>query len=116
MSPRLALEVDRLDHAAGGEVAGTVVVTEGGRSRRLEVFLLFRERTSDFEHDALRIGSGPLAEGPLEAGRAYRFALGVPTDALPSFASDHGELFWEVDARSDQLGRDAHARQRITVR
>ncbi len=115
MSPRLALELDRHEFAAGDEVAGTVVVLEGGRSRRLEVFLLFRESTRDFDHDAIRIGSGALAEGALEEGRSYRFAVALPPDALPSLSSANGELFWEVDARSDQLGPDAHARERITV-
>jgi hypothetical protein len=30
-------------------------------------------------------------------------------------ASKHGELSWEVDARSDERGRDTHARKRIDV-
>ena len=115
MSVRLALELDRSSFVPGGEVAGTVLVTRGGPSRKLEVFLLFRERTSDFEHVAVRVGSGPLAEGALVAETTHRFAIRLPPDALPGVATDHAELYWEVDAHSDQLGPDAHARQRIEV-
>jgi hypothetical protein len=115
VSPRLALQLDRTAYAPGEEVTGTVVVAEGGRSRNLEVFLLFREKTADFEYDALRIGGGPLAEGDLEAGRSHRFAIRLPPDAPPAVATPHAELFWEVDARSDQLGPDAHARERISL-
>ncbi|HEX2086812.1 MAG TPA: hypothetical protein VHF89_14125 [Solirubrobacteraceae bacterium] len=115
MSPRLILELDRHEVAPGDEVTGTVVVAHGGRSRRLEVFLLLRERTAEFEHDALRIGSGPLAEGALEEGRSHRFSIRLPPDAPPQVATPNAEVYWEVDARSDQLGPDAHARQRIAV-
>jgi hypothetical protein len=115
VSVRLILEVDRTEYRPGDEVTGKVVVGYGGRSRRLEVFLLFRERTKGFEHEALRIGSGPLTEGGLEEGQAYRFAIRLPPDAPPNIKTQNAELFWEVDARSDQLGRDAHARQRIQV-
>lgn len=116
MSPRLILELDRAAYAPGDEVAGTVVVARGGRSRHLEAFLVFHERTADFSHEAVKIGSGPLAEGALEEARSYRFAIRLPADALPAVATPNAELFWEVDARSDQFGPDAHARQRIEVR
>jgi hypothetical protein len=43
------------------------------------------------------------------------FTLVLPADALPSYRSQNGELYWEVHARSDELGRDTHVRERVLV-
>jgi hypothetical protein len=115
MSPRLQLDLERTNYAPGETVKGTVLVLEGGESRALEAVLAYNEQTSDYSEVAISIPSGPLHEGELTAGTSYEFALPLPPDALPNYASGHGALYWEVDARSDEFGRDTHARARIEV-
>jgi len=110
----VALEHDRI--APGEVVRGTVSVLEGGRSRALEVLLTLREQVGeDYEDVAVTLSSGNLNEGDLATGTSYSFAILLPDDALPSLRSKHGELAWEVDARSDERGRDTHDRHRIEV-
>ena len=90
-------------------------MTEGGSSRSLEVSLAYNEETADYLDVARSISSGPLHEGDLEEGSSFEFELALPDDALPGYKSARGELYWAVDARSDELGRDTHERRRIHV-
>ncbi len=115
MNPRFALRLDRDAYAPGDVVRGSIEVQEGGRSRSLEAFLEFHEESDDYARLADSVGSGPLHSGDLEAGATFTFELQLPAGALPSHRSRHGELWWEVDVRSDELGRDTHERRRITV-
>ena len=113
---KLELQLYGETYAPGETVTGNVLVVEGGGSRKLEVWLHFRERTSeDDDHTPVSLSSGELHAGDLTTGASYPFAIQLRPDALPSFKSKHGELFWEVDARSDQRGRDTHERKRIDV-
>jgi hypothetical protein len=113
---KLELQLDGERYAPGDSVTGNVLVVEGGDSRKLEVSLNFRERTSeDDEHTPVTLSGGELHAGDLTTGASYPFAIQLPPDALPNFKSKHGELFWEVDARSDERGRDTHERKRIEV-
>jgi len=115
VSPRLQLQLDRERYRPGETVRGTVAVTEGGSSRSLEVSLAYNEETSDYLDVARTISSGPLHEGDLDEGSSFEFALALPDDALPGYRSARGELYWVVDARSNELGRDTHERRRIDV-
>ncbi len=115
MSPRLALRLDRDAYAPGDVVRGTVDVLEGGRSRRLQVLLEFHERSDDYSRVARSVESGPLHSGDLPDVGSFSFEVRLPDDALPAYRSSHGELYWEVDACSDEFGRDTHARQRLNV-
>lgn len=116
MSPRLELQLDRDRFSPGETVTGTVLVTEGGSSRRLEVTLDYHERGEDeYQRVAQSLSGGELHTGDLATGASYPFSIELPADALPSYKSNHGELWWELDARSDELGRDTHARRRIEV-
>jgi hypothetical protein len=83
MSPRFQLELDRERYTPGETIKGTILVREGGGSRALE------------------------------AGTSFEFELALPPDALPSYKSRHGELYWELDVKSDESGRDTHERRRI---
>ncbi len=115
MSPRFALRLDGDAYAPGDVVRGQVTVAEGGRSRALEAFLHFREESDDYGRVADSVASGALHAGDLEPGATFSFELPVPAAALPSHRSRHGELWWEVDVRSDEFGRDSHERRRIEV-
>jgi len=115
LSPRLELRVDRERYAPGDTVTGTVAVLEGGRSRALEVLLQYNERTEDYAAVAVSVSSGPLQAGDLATGSAFAFRLALPPDALPNHRSDHGELYWELDAKSEERGADTHERRRIDV-
>ena len=78
--------------------------------------LNFRERSGDhYEETPVSVESGELHSGDLMTGASYSFAIALPSDALPNLESEHGELSWEIDARSNELGRDTHARRRIHV-
>ena len=109
----LALERDRLE--PGEWLRGEVVVLQQADARSLEVFVHYLERTEDYKEPALTGRTGPLHRGPLPAGARLPFALQLPPEAPPPYRSRFGELYWEVDAKLDQPGRDAHAEQRIAV-
>jgi len=115
VSPSFELQLDRASFAPGDGVAGTVVVREGGRSRSLEVQLGYVEETDDYLEVATSISTGHLHEGRLEPGASFRFELALPPDALPNFTSRHGQLYWRLDVKSDEPGRDSHELRRIDV-
>ena len=115
MSPSFDLQLDRGRYYPGDSVAGTVVVREGGRSRSLEVQLGYIEETDDYREVATSISTGHLHKGNLEAGASFRFELALPPDALPNFKSRHGELYWQLDVKSDERGRDSHELRRSEV-
>ena len=114
MSPAFELQLERESFAPGERVAGSVLVTEGGGSRALEVVLAFREKSPDYEETAVS-QSETLHTGDVQTGQTLAFALELPADALPAYRSEHGELYWEIDVKSDEMGRDTHLRRRIEV-
>jgi hypothetical protein len=115
VSARLQLELEKDAYKPGDTVRGTIVVVEGGPSRRLEALLEYWETTSGYRELVISISSGPLHEGDLTTGTSFAFELGLPENASPNHASANGELYWQVDARSDEFGRDTHQRARIAV-
>ena len=115
---RLQLDLDIGSQAArpGATVAGSVLVLEGGGTRSLTASLEFHEHsTSGGNKVVTSISTGPLHEGELAAGTRFPFTLVLPGDALPSYRSENGELYWEVHVRSDELGVDTHVRKRVLV-
>ena len=116
MSPRIELQLDRVIYEPGETISGAVTVLEGGDSRSLETFLEYKEETADYVEVAISIPSGPLHEGDLTTGTSFEFALTLPPEALPNYKSEHGELYWEVDAKSNEVGRDTHNRRLIEIR
>lgn len=63
----------------------------------------------------MALPGGELHAGDLETGASFPFAIALPADALPSYRSPNGELFWELDARSDERGVDTHGRVQVEV-
>ena len=115
MSPRLELQLDRERYAPGEAINGTIFVVEGGDSRSLEALLEYKEKTDDYQEVANSISSGQLHSGELPSGTTLEFELLLPEDALPNYKSEHGELYWELDLKSDERGRDTHERRRIEI-
>ena len=117
MSPALQLDLEQPagSFRPGDWVRGRVAVLGGGGSRSLSVAVHFRERTRDYSATAATYGGAPLHEGDLTAGGSFDFAVQLPSDALPSLSSANGELFWEVEVKSDELGPDTTVGQRIEV-
>jgi hypothetical protein len=117
VSPRLDLQLDtdRLEFQPGDWVRGRVAVLEGGKSRDLSVRVRYREKSPDYDATVVEHTSGALCTGDLTAGRTYDFAIQIPSDALPSYSSVHGDLWWEVEARSNEFGVDTKTTQRIDV-
>jgi len=109
------IALDRQRHAPGETVSGVVTVTEPLKSRKIEVFLNYREETDDYKEIGRSVGSGPLHEGRAEAGQTLRFSIQLPPDALPAHQSANGGLYWEVDVKSDELGMDTHGRFGLDV-
>jgi hypothetical protein len=113
---KLEVQLDRERYSPGDTVSGTVLVLEGGASRKLEVSLEFREEAEDgYEDTPLRVPGGELHASDLAMGASYQFAIALPADALPNLKTEHGKLWWEVDARSDERGRDTHERKTFAV-
>jgi hypothetical protein len=115
VSARFQVELERDRFVPGDAVRGTVLVVEGGGSRNLEVIFEYNEETDDYSATALSLTSGTLHAGDLTAGTSFEFELSLPTDALPNHRSEHGELYWELEVKSDELGVDTHERRRIEV-
>lgn len=115
MSPRLQLQLEQERYRPGDTSKGTILVLEGGHSRSLEVHLEYREETADYHDVPVSIAVGSLHEGDLTTGTSFEFEVTLPPDALPNYQSEHGELYWEVDAKSNEIGRDTHERSRIEV-
>ncbi len=112
---QLTLELDRGAVAPGEQVTGTVAAPEGGRSRAVTVALRFCERGGSFSAVATSSPAGVLHQGDLPAGWSAPFAIALPPDAPPGLRTPHGELWWEVEARSDELGPDAVERRPVEV-
>ena len=115
MSPRLDLVLDSLVYRPGDWVRGHVAILEGGKSRDLGVTLRLRERSPDYSATVSEVPSANLHTGELTAGRSHEFAIQLPADALPTFNSAHGQLYWEVEARSDEFGIDTKESRVIDV-
>ena len=117
MSPRLELELEGDTFDPGDAVRGTVHVVEGGGSRALHAELRFREHSNGYYSTAHTVTPPePLHTGDLADGARIDFALGLPADAPPELSGPHGELFWELHVRSDELGPDTHVSRPISVR
>lgn len=114
MSPVFQLQLEQERFAPGERVAGAVLVTEGGGTRGLDVTLAFHEKSPDYHETPVSLTQA-LHSGDLEAGQSLAFSFDLPDDALPGHRSEHGELYWEVDVKSDEMGPDTHVRRRIEV-
>lgn len=115
MSARFQVELEGARYAPGDTVRGTILVLEGGASRSLEALLEYREETEDVSGVATSVSSGPLHAGDLDMGMMFEFGLALPQDAFPNYRSEHGELYWQLDVKSDERGTDTHERLRIEV-
>jgi hypothetical protein len=115
MSLSFELRLDDEQYKPGAKVAGTVVVTTGGRSRALQVELQYVEETSDYLEVASSFSTAFLHEGDLQTNAWFRFELWLPPDALPNYDSTHGQLYWRLDVKSDEPGLDSHELRRIDV-
>lgn len=115
MSLSFEIRLETEVYHPGDRVTGSVVVVEGGRSRRLQVHLEYLEKSDDYLDCATSISTRPLHEGDLSTGESFRFDLVLPPDALPNHVSTHGQLYWQLDVKSDERGFDSHERRRIEV-
>jgi hypothetical protein len=115
VSTRFQLHLERERYTPGDTVRGTILVLAGGRSRSVEVLLQYTEETADYSEVATSVSSGPLHEGDLTTGTSFEFELALPPDALPNYQSLHGQLYWDVNVKSDEFGRDTWERRRINV-
>lgn len=108
----LALQSDRMK--PGGDVAGHIEVVEGGEPRSLTVTLSFYEKTRDYFVTAYST-SFVVHEGDVAKGESYDFSFTLPAEAPTSAQSKNGQLYWELEVRSDEHGLDSHARCRLEV-
>lgn len=100
--------------APGGELTGSILVLEGGRSRSLTLTVSFCERSPSFLSVAFE-SSNVVYEGDLATGQAVTFRYEVPASAPPSVKGRHGELFWQLEAVSNEPGLDTRATRLFTV-
>ena len=111
---KLAIELDAERFAGGERVSGRVLVLEGGRSRSLTLTLSFRERSPSYLETAFSEG-GVVHEGDLATGQALEFGFVLADDAPPGVKGEHGELFWELEAVSDEPGLDARVSRVLEI-
>jgi hypothetical protein len=111
---KLELELDYGHVTPGEQLTGRVVVLEGGASRTLTLTVRFCERSRQLESTAFST-STVLHHGDLATGQTMEFGCELPKDALPSVKGKVGELFWELEASSDEPGPDTQIRRRFEV-
>ena len=111
---KLELELTAESVPPGGTVAGRVSVVEGGDSRELTLTLTFYEHTRDFTIPAAQT-SAVVHQGAVTTGESYEFSFALPEDAVPSVETKNGELYWELELRSDEPGFDTHVRRELRV-
>jgi hypothetical protein len=114
VSLNLELQLERESFLPGEPVTGTVLVVESGGSRGLEAALELHEKSPDYEETPVTVAQA-LHVGDLETGQSFDFSLQLPDTAVPGYRSEHGELYWQVDVKSDETGLDTHVRRRIEV-
>ena len=105
---KLALALDGEVVAPGERLTGRVEVSEGGKSRSLAVIVRFCGRSPSYvavPFEDTRV----VHQGKITAGQAVPVEYDVPESALPSVKSEHAELYWEIEAISDEPGLDSHA-------
>ncbi len=112
----MKLEIElQSDHVGpGGDVAGQVNVTEGGKSRSLTLNLSFYEQTRDYLVAAYSTGF-VVHEGEVRQGESYEFSFTLPSEAPTSAKTKNGKLYWELEVKSDEPGVDTHSRRRLEV-
>lgn len=103
MKLELRLDDDRV--APTQELAGHVLVREGGPSRSLTLTVRFCERSPTLLAIPFST-STVLHEGDLATGQAVEFRWEIPAWATPGVKGKHGELFWELEAVSADPGLD----------
>lgn len=111
---RLELELKSDRAAPGGLVAGRIDVIEGGASRSLTLMLTLHERTSHFDVIA-HSSAAVVHRGDLVTGQSFDFEIAVPPEAPPSVKTEHAELSWDLDLKSDEPGLDSRIGRRIEV-
>lgn len=111
---KLDLQLDDTRFAPGDELTGRVLVLEGGRSRSLTLTVSFYESSPAYLSVPFS-QSAVLHEGDLAAGQAVEFRSELPHWASPAVKAKHGELYWELEAVSDEPGLDTRARLRFDV-
>ena len=112
MKIELELQSDHI--RPGGDVAGHVNVVEGGESRSLTLTVSFYEKTRDYFVPAYG-SSFVVHEGDVKAGESYEFSFTLPVEAPTSAKTKNGELYWELEVKSDEHGLDTHAKRRLEV-
>ncbi len=137
----LEVRVDQPEVRRGDEIEALVVVTEPDRLGELEAGLVCTEQYDEetytgsdsgasrmtckaVEHEAWQPLPSMAGEHSVRLAipanatfsyESYRFELALPPEALPNLTSGHGQLYWRLDVKSDERGRDSHELRRIDV-
>lgn len=111
---KLDIQLDAEIVAQGEELTGHVRVLEGGASRSLTLTMSFCERSPAFLTTPFS-ERGILFEGDLAGGQAVEFRYRLPDWARPGVKGKHGELFWQLEAVSDEPGFDTRCSRRFEV-
>jgi hypothetical protein len=107
-------------YSPGDEVRGVLVAREPERSRKLNAYLRYVDRSPSFSGAETYYAVEPLHEGPVEAGQEIPFELRIPEDAYPNWedssTSEYGELAWSIVIESDiAAGLDTIATHSIPI-
>jgi hypothetical protein len=113
VSVSLTVEGDRF--APGDRVRGRVTVLDSGL-QVIQVGLLFREESGGIEATASQVLADDFGDAlDLDEGATFDFEIELPADAAPTLSTRHGELFWEVVAKTDRVGEPQTAGERFEV-
>lgn len=111
---KLEIRLEREWYAPGETIRGSVVPTERRASEEIEVWAGFHERGTEYQVVPVTIPGERIEDGG-DAG-VQRFVIALPRDALPSYTSRHGALWWEVAASVGDPAANDVATRRIHVR
>jgi hypothetical protein len=118
---QIGLELPRSVYRLGETIRGSVRIARpgAGRSRRLVIELLSRERGSAqgiWAEDVEREADSRVELEHVAEDSSYPFAFKVPDSAAPTFQGEHSELNWHVRARLDVArSHDLIAEVKVTI-
>jgi hypothetical protein len=108
------LRLERDSYRAGEPVRGWVMAY-GPVAAGASVAVVYREWTSDYSHEWLRLPSAPLAAGPLTPNQWYGFAVALPPSVVPGCASQWGGLGWFAEVQAPGMSPGASGSRPLNV-
>ena len=116
MGTRVDVDLEGREWSPGDDVAGAVVVAEGGAATATTVYLRYVARQPGARDRVLREAAvETLRRGPLETGERLPFRVALPADAAPSAGGGESRRAWSLDVKVTTDRGAVHASREVDV-